>query len=142
MSKDKKPAAKGKGAKGKPAKGSAAPRDAGQVRLSEHPRAKRQIAVAKSWAGLLGCGLAGFVSYRSGLPFIDVALRALLWGLAAYMLVWFCAVQVWRHLAVAEVRSAEKQWRERRAEQQRLARERMAQAEAERTSVMAGGHRG
>jgi hypothetical protein len=121
-------------------KRSGPPRKAGDVRLSEHPRAKHQIAVAKGWGGLIGLGLAGYVTYGHGLGFLDVAIRALGWGLAAYLLVWFCAVQVWRHLAVAEVRSAEKLWRERRVAQERAADER--RAEIERTAVMAGGRPG
>jgi hypothetical protein len=91
--------------------------------------------MAKSWAGLIGLALAGYVSYSNGLPFFDVAIRALGWGLAAYVLVWFCAVQVWRHLAVAEVRSAEKLWRQRREAERRALAE-------ENTTIMAGGRRG
>jgi hypothetical protein len=106
------------------------------IKLSEHPRAKRQIRLAKSWAGLAGCAFAGYASWKSGAPFFDTVLRALLWGVAAYIVVWFCAVQVWRQIAIAEVRAAEKNWLERRREAERLARERAAQARAD----MAGTH--
>jgi hypothetical protein len=112
------------------------------VRLSQHPRAQHQIRRAKGWAGLAGLALAGYASWHGGSPFFDTAVRALLWGLAAYLLVWFCAVQIWRHLAVAEVRAAEKLWRERRAEAERVARERVAQAQADRAAAMAGSPRG
>lgn len=122
--------------KGKP--GSKAPRNASDVRLSEHPRARHQIGLAKGWAGVAGVGLAGYASWKGGAPFFDTVLRALLWGIAAYVVVWFCAVQVWRHLAVAEVKAAEKLWRERKAEAERLARERTVQAQAERAATMAG----
>ena len=121
--KDAKPG-KQKGAKG-------APKPSGEIRLSGHPRAKHQIRVAKGWAGLAGCLLAGYASWHGGAPFVDAALRALMWGIAAYVLIWFCAVQVWRHVAIAEVRAAEKMWRERRAEAELQARERVAQAQAE-----------
>jgi hypothetical protein len=47
------------------------------------------------------------------------------------MLVWFLALQVWRQLAIAEVRAAEKDWLERKGEAERLARERAAQARAD-----------
>jgi hypothetical protein len=103
----------------------------GQIALSQHPRAKRQIRVAKGWAGLAGAAFAGYVAWKSGLPFFDTVLRALLWGVASYMVVWFFAVQVWRQLAIAEVRAAEKQWLERKQEAERLARERAAQMQAE-----------
>jgi hypothetical protein len=127
-----------RGQKRKAAKGAGAPQSAGEVRLSEHPRAKHQIRLAKGWAGLAGLALAGYSSWHGGAPFFDTVLRALLWGIASYVVVWFCAVQVWRHLAIAEVRSAEKQWRERKAEAERLARERAAQVQAERAATMAG----
>jgi hypothetical protein len=133
----KKPAA-GKGQKGKGA-AAAGSRNTGEIRLSEHPRASQQIRAAKSWAGLGGLALAGYASWHAGAPAFDTALRALLWGVAAYMLVWFCAVQVWRHLAVAEVRAAEKMWLARKAEVERLARERAAQAE--QAAAMAGSPR-
>jgi uncharacterized membrane protein len=44
-----------------------------------------------------------------------------MWGIAAYVLVWALAVQVWRHLAVAEVKAAEQLWRERKqAEEEQI----------------------
>ena len=119
-----------------------APKDAGEVRLSEHPRAQHQIRKAKSWAGLIGLLLAGYASWHGGSPFFDTAVRALTWGVAAYLLVWFCAVQVWRHLAVAEVRAAEKVWQARKEEAERVMRERAAQVQAERSAAMAGSPRG
>lgn len=130
----------GQGRRGSTAR--SAPRNANEVRLSEHPRARHQIRLAKGWAGVAGLALAGYVSWRSGVSFFDTALRALLWGIAAYIVVWFCAVQVWRHLAVAEVRAAGKLLRERRSEAERLARERAAQAQAERAATAAGSPQG
>jgi hypothetical protein len=103
----------------------------GQIALSQHPRAKRHIILAKGWAGLGGCAFAGYVAWKSGLPFFDTVLRALLWGVASYLVVWFCALQVWRQLAIAEVRAAEKHWLEQKREAERLARERAAQMQAE-----------
>ena len=101
------------------------------IKLSEHPRARHHIRLAKGWAGLAACAFAGYAAWKSGLPFVDTALRALLWGVAAYVVVWFLAVQVWRQLAIAEVRAAEKQWLERKEEAERLARERAAQMQAD-----------
>ena len=120
-----------KGAKGK--KGA---QGSGEIKLSEHPRARHQIRLAKGWAGLAGCAFAGYASWHGGAPFVDTALRALLWGVAAYVLVWFCAVQVWRQVAIAEVRAAEKEWRERKAEIEKQALERAAQAQAARPAAM------
>src|SRR4051794_37502297 len=111
-----------------------------QIALSQHPPAQRQIRVAKSWAGLAGCALAGYASWNGGAPFFDTVLRALLWGVASYMLVWFLAVQVWRQLAIAEVRAAEKLWLERKREAERQARERAGQADADMAGMGWGGH--
>jgi hypothetical protein len=94
-----------------------APRNTGDVRIATHPRARRQIALAKSYAGLGAFAFVAYSAYRGGAPFVDVAERALLWGIAAYVLVWALAVHVWRHLAVAEVKAAEKRWRERKEEE-------------------------
>jgi hypothetical protein len=118
---DKKPDKKG-AKKGKAA--------SGEIRLSEHPRARHQIRLAKGWAGLAGCAFAGYASWHGGAPFVDTALRALLWGMSAYILVWFCAVQVWRQVAIAEVRAAERKWRAQKAEVEMQARERLAQEAA------------
>jgi hypothetical protein len=109
---------------------------AGEISIAQHPRARRQIALAKGWAGLAGCALAGYASWQGGAPFFDTVLRALLWGVAAYVVMWFLAVQVWRQLAIAEVRAAEKQWLERKREAERIQRERAAQIQAEQ--AMAG----
>jgi hypothetical protein len=117
-------------------KGKKAPPSSGQITLTEHPRARYQIRLAKGWGGLLACAFAGYASWHGGAPFVDSMLRALLWGVAAYVLVWFCAVQVWRQIAIAEVRAAEQEWRARKAEIERKALERAAQAQAARPAGM------
>jgi hypothetical protein len=111
MAAKKKPDPKKKGKKD-------APQTAAQVRIAEHPRARRQIALAKSYAGLGAFAYVAYSAYTGGAQFVDVASRALLWGVAAYVLVWALAVQVWRHLAVAEVKAAEQRWRERKQEEE------------------------
>ena len=69
----------------------------------------------------------------------DSVLRALFWGVVAYFVMWVCAVQVWRHLAIAEVRAAERRWLERKQEQERLIRDRAQAADtARREAEMAG----
>ena len=90
----------------------------GQIRLAEHPRARRQIGLAKSYAGLGAFAFVAYSAYTGGAPFVDVATRALMWGIAAYVIVWALAVQVWRHLAIAEVRAVERRWREEREAQE------------------------
>jgi hypothetical protein len=84
------------------------------IRVADHPRATRSINRTKSYAGLGAFLFAGYTSWSAGAEFVDVAIRALLWGVAAYVLVWALAVQVWRHLVIAEVRAAEQRWRAQR----------------------------
>ena len=87
---------------------------AAAIAVANHPRAKHQIALMKSWAGLLACCIAGYSAWKGGAVFVDVALRAVLWGIAAYVAVWAMAVQVWRQIAIAEVRAAERAWKEQK----------------------------
>jgi hypothetical protein len=97
-----------KGAKGKKAAVSQG------IAVANHPKATQQIKAIKSWAGLAAFSLVAYLAWQDGLTFVDVATRALLWGIAAYVAVWALAVQVWRQIAIAEVRAAEKQWKARK----------------------------
>ena len=98
------------------AKGSAK-QQAAQIAVAQHPRAQRQINLAKSWAALIASGAVGYAAWQDGFTFVDVATRALVWGVAAYVMVWALGVQVWRHVAIAEVRAAERRWRDQQKAQ-------------------------
>jgi hypothetical protein len=78
------------------------------VRLSAHPRAQRSIARAKSLGGLIGFLVGLYLASNAGLPAWDTGLRALVAGVTGYLLVWLVAVQLWRQIALAEYRAAEK----------------------------------
>lgn len=82
--------------------------------VANHPRAGAQVKQAKAWAGLLGFGLVAVVSWRAGVPVEDLLLRAIAGGIVAYLVVWACAVAIWRHLVVTELEVV----RERRAEEE------------------------
>ncbi len=86
--------------KGKDASGAMAPS------VANHPRASYQVRRAKGWGGIAGFVIAGYLSYKAGVPTFDVGLRALLFGIVGYLLSWMCAVTVWRHLVLAELRAA------------------------------------
>lgn len=73
--------------------------------VANHPRAGAQVARAKAWGALAGFALVAMLSLRAGVPTADALLRALLAGLAAYVAAWACAVAVWRHLVIAELRA-------------------------------------
>ncbi len=84
------------------------------MKLSEHPRAARHIRAAKGWGGLVGFGAVAVLSFGAGVPDFEVGLRALAGGVAGYVVAWTGAVHVWRHLAVAELRAAQRRALERR----------------------------
>lgn len=71
--------------------------------VSAHPRAKRSITRAKAWGGLLAFGLVAFLSYRAGVAPFEIGVRALVAGMAGYLVVWFFAVLLWQRLVVHEL---------------------------------------
>jgi hypothetical protein len=108
MAKDKAP----KKAK-QPKKGAAVSETA--ISISAHPRAAYSIRRMKGFGGLVGLLLVGWLSYRAGALPVDAALRALAGGVVGYVACWMIAVQVWRHLVIAEARAAAERIRERSA---------------------------
>ena len=77
----------------------------GGLSIATHPRAGAQVRRAKGWGGLAGFGAAAYFSYKAGVPPEQVGLRALMGGIGGYMIAWACALTVWRHIVVAELRS-------------------------------------
>lgn len=107
------------------------------MKLSDHPRAARQIRAAKGWGGLLGFGLVALLSLRAGVPPFDAGLRALAGGVAGYVVAWAGSVHAWRHLAVAELRAAHRQATARRRAAVAESRQRR-EAKAEALKAEAG----
>ena len=97
----------------KKAKGAAASETA--ISISGHPRAAYSIRRTKGFGGLLGLVLVAWLSHRAGALPVDVALRALVGGIVGYVAGWTIAVQVWRHLVIAEARAAAERVRARSA---------------------------
>ena len=98
----KKPAGKAKGdKKGRKAKGAA-----DGISVASHPRAAAQVRRAKGFGGVTFFLITAYFSYKAQVPPDQVALRALIGGIGGYMLAWMCAVTVWRHLVLAELRAA------------------------------------
>jgi hypothetical protein len=95
-----------KGAKGKAAKGDEANREGPSV--AAHPRAARGVARAKSWGGLVGFLLGGYLSLPTN-TLADAGLRALLAGIICYVAVWAAAVFLWRRLVMLEIKGREQQ---------------------------------
>src|SRR3954466_8285524 len=80
--------------------------DAPRVQLTEHPRARRQIATAKGWGGLIGFVLVFMLSRRAHMSGFESGLHALAGGIGLYLLAWAGMVAIWREIAVAEVARA------------------------------------
>ena len=91
------------------------PQDDVAIRLCDHPRATRQIELARGWGGIGAFALVGLLALSAGVPTASAGLRALLAGVVGYMACWFLAVMVWRHLAVAEEAAARSFAEQRRA---------------------------
>jgi hypothetical protein len=109
---------------------SAAPPGDQRLRLSAHPRAKRHIAAAKGWGGIVGFWLVFYLSQQRGTPTFDAVWHALIAGVGFSMLGWAAAVAVWRQLAVAEVHAARRRANEVAKKIAAEAAERAAEARA------------
>jgi hypothetical protein len=78
----------------------------GSPSVANHPRARAQVRRAKGWGGIVGFALAAYFSHKAQVPIEITGARALVAGVAGYVTGGFCAVTVWRHLVIAEVRAA------------------------------------
>jgi hypothetical protein len=103
---------KGKGEKKKGKKGEDDDADeeagAGGPSVAAHPRAARSVARAKSWGGLIGFVLGGYLSLPTN-TIATAGLRALIAGLVGYVAVWAGAVFLWRRLVILEIKGREQQ---------------------------------
>ncbi|MGO9322888.1 MAG: PilZ domain-containing protein [Solirubrobacteraceae bacterium] len=69
--------------------------------VATHPRAARQVARAKGWAGLAGFLVGGYMSLPTN-TLTAVVIRALVAGTVCYLAAWACALFVWRQLVMFE----------------------------------------
>jgi hypothetical protein len=93
-----------------------APSDAGSdgASVGGHPRARSSIRRAKGWGGL-GCfALGALLSLKSSVPPLQAGERALVAGIAGYLVVWWIGIMVWRHIIIAEAHAAVARLDERR----------------------------
>jgi len=93
---------KGKGAKGADSEQP----DADGPSIAAHPRAARAVARAKSWGGLAGFVLAGYMSLPTN-TLAAAGLRALIAGVVCYVATWAGAVFLWRRLVMLELKARE-----------------------------------
>jgi hypothetical protein len=110
--KDDKPVGDKKKAK-KPGKDAA---QADYSSIATHPRARVSVRKTKAWVGLAAFVIAALLSLKASVPTFQVFERALVAGLAGYLLAWWGSIFVWRHLMLAEQRAAVEEIERRRAE--------------------------
>jgi hypothetical protein len=90
--------------------------DADYSSIATHPRASASVRKTKAWVGLAGFVVAALLSLKASVPMFQVFERALVAGLAGYLLAWWASMVVWRHLMLAEQRAAIDEIQRRRAE--------------------------
>src|SRR4051812_13563397 len=124
----KKDKAEKKGKKDEAAAEGAAPVQSASI--SAHPRAKQSIRRVRARVGFGVFLLVLVVGQRSGLTWFDATWRALIAGVVANVIAWRCAIYVWRHALIAELRNAEEAYAERRRAAIEAAEKRAAAAKA------------
>jgi hypothetical protein len=105
------------------------------IRLSAHPRARRHIAIAKGWGGLIAFVVVLKLARGAGLPWADAIERGVLGGIVGYLAAWLIVQTIWRHVALAELEDLRRRL-VAKGEAQRAARE-AAAAEAQKAAQAA-----
>jgi hypothetical protein len=97
------------------------------VSIAQHPRAKASIRRTRTRAAFGAFVIVLVLNLLGNQDAFDAVWRALLAGLVVNVIAWRCAIVVWRHIVVTELRQEE----ERRAERVRAQRERLEARAAE-----------
>jgi type VI protein secretion system component VasK len=100
------------------------------VSIANHPRAKAGIRRARTRAAFIAFVLVLVLNLLGDQEPFDAILRALVAGIVVNVIAWRCAIVVWRHIVVAELREEE----ERRAERVREQREKLEARAAEQAA--------
>jgi hypothetical protein len=101
------------------------------VSLAAHPRAKAGIRRARTRAALIAFTLVLVLNLAGGQTEFDATWRALIAGIVVNVIAWRCAIVVWRHIVIGEVRQLEKA----RAEKLRAHREKIEAVAAEQANA-------
>ena len=104
-----------KSGKGK-GKGAGAQTPAPPHTIAGNRRAATHVRRAKSWGGLACFVLALTLSLNASLTVADSLERALIAGIAGYVIAWASAVVIWRALLAAELRARVERIKARRLE--------------------------
>jgi hypothetical protein len=110
-----------------------------EVSIAAHPRARAGIRRARTRAALGAFVLVLVLNLLGDQTLFDATWRALLAGIVVNVIVWRCAIIVWRHIVLAEVREAGERHEERkREERERLEKLAAEKAEAGQPGFRAG----
>jgi hypothetical protein len=71
--------------------------------VATHPHARRSVREIKAWTGLAAFAAALVLSLGAGVPMAMAVERALMAGMAGYLVAWGCALAVWRALLAAQL---------------------------------------
>jgi hypothetical protein len=116
---------KGDGKKQKKSKkGAKGGGDSDYSSIATHPQARHSVRRTKAWVGLAAFIVTALLSLKASVPVFQVGERALIAGVAGYLLSWWASMIIWRHLMLAEQKLAVEEIERRRAER--------AEAEASR----------
>jgi type VI protein secretion system component VasK len=88
------------------------------VSISAHPRAKAGVHRARTRAALIAFMLVLVLNLVGDQTPFDAVWRALLAGIVVNVIVWRCAIVVWRHILLSELEQLEETHKERHREQQ------------------------
>ena len=101
------------------------------VSLAAHPRAKAGIRRARTRAALIAFALVLVLNLAGNQTAFDATWRALIAGIVVNVIAWRCAIIVWRHIVISEVR----QLAEARAEKIREHQEKIEKVAAEQANA-------
>ena len=87
------------------------------VSISAHPRAKAGVRRARTRAAFLAFVLVLVLNLLGDQTLFDAVWRALLVGIVVNVVVWRCAIVVWRHIILSEIRQVEEERAERRRQE-------------------------
>ena len=103
------------------------------VSLSQHPRAKAGIRRARTRAAFIAFIVVFVLNLVGDQALFDAVWRALLAGIVVNVVAWRCAIIVWRHIVLNELRQvAEHRQEQMRKHQERM--EKLAADQAERAT--------
>ncbi len=103
------------------------------VSLSQHPRAKAGIRRARTRAAFIAFIVVFVLNVVGDQALFDAVWRALLAGIVVNVVAWRCAIIVWRHIVLNELRQvAEHRQEQMRKHQERM--EKLAADQAERAT--------